>query len=287
MTWWPLAWSAELTSRPVAVVRGDSAIVLYRGVGGAALALEDRCPHRRAPLSLGRVTESGMLQCGYHGWTFDGGSGRCVEIPNLRDDEPVPAAIKAHRYPVVERDGVVFVEVGSGAASLPLSLLGRVKFSCSGQTELSVEHESWMRILLRSPGKVIGLPVLDEDDLSCDVDEYAVSIKQVLKNGSGVVSTQVLAASGFALFEIFDSSGRLKLWVSLAGIPLAKGKTLVRWQFGRRGLRSVLDPLLVKRLPARYWPVHVTQELILQSAIPADTNFVRWRDLSQLSCERK
>ena len=80
MTWWPLAWSAELTSRPVAVVRGDSAIVLYRGVGGAALALEDRCPHRRAPLSLGRVTESGMLQCGYHGWTFDGGSGRKYPI---------------------------------------------------------------------------------------------------------------------------------------------------------------------------------------------------------------
>ena len=57
---------------------------------GLALALEDRCPHRRVPLSLGEVKD-GRLQCGYHGWTFDGASGACTAIPHLTADERVPA----------------------------------------------------------------------------------------------------------------------------------------------------------------------------------------------------
>jgi len=36
---------------------------------------------------MGRVTEQGELQCGYHGWCFDGATGRCTRIPNLGADE--------------------------------------------------------------------------------------------------------------------------------------------------------------------------------------------------------
>ena len=43
----------------------------------------DKCPHRLVPLSEGRVNESGEIECGYHGWTFDGASGKCTSIPQL------------------------------------------------------------------------------------------------------------------------------------------------------------------------------------------------------------
>jgi phenylpropionate dioxygenase-like ring-hydroxylating dioxygenase large terminal subunit len=52
------------------------------------IAMEDRCPHKAAALSEGRVTSSGNIQCAYHGWTFDGKTGNCVDIPqvsSLRD----------------------------------------------------------------------------------------------------------------------------------------------------------------------------------------------------------
>ena len=53
------------------------------GDGGeeAFYALVDRCPHKKVALSEGRVTKGGDFQCSYHGWSFDGSTGRCVEIP--------------------------------------------------------------------------------------------------------------------------------------------------------------------------------------------------------------
>jgi phenylpropionate dioxygenase-like ring-hydroxylating dioxygenase large terminal subunit len=56
-------------------------IALFRGSDGLPIALEDRCPHRNAPLSLGRIRD-GHVECGYHGWRF-GAGGRCAGIPGL------------------------------------------------------------------------------------------------------------------------------------------------------------------------------------------------------------
>jgi phenylpropionate dioxygenase-like ring-hydroxylating dioxygenase large terminal subunit len=48
-------------------------------------ALIDSCPHKKVALSEGRITTGptcgSYLQCSYHGWTFDGYNGQCVEIP--------------------------------------------------------------------------------------------------------------------------------------------------------------------------------------------------------------
>ena len=53
--------------------------MLFRGADGTPAALEDRCCHRAAPLSLGAV-EGDHLRCGYHGLTFDT-KGQCVSVP--------------------------------------------------------------------------------------------------------------------------------------------------------------------------------------------------------------
>ena len=74
--WWALARSEEVTpAKPINVDLAGQPIVLWRDHEGHVRALEDRCPHRRAPLSLGCVLGNGMMQCGYHGWTFDGATG--------------------------------------------------------------------------------------------------------------------------------------------------------------------------------------------------------------------
>ena len=82
-TWWALARSEEVTGdKPLSVDIGDRPVVLWRDLKGQARALEDRCPHRRAPLSLGCIRKEGWIQCGYHGWSYDGETGRVREIPN-------------------------------------------------------------------------------------------------------------------------------------------------------------------------------------------------------------
>ena len=63
---------------PLAVTVLGEPLVLWRTEGGALTAAHDRCPHREAPLSHGRVIDD-CLQCPYHGWTFRA-SGACVHI---------------------------------------------------------------------------------------------------------------------------------------------------------------------------------------------------------------
>ncbi len=59
--------------------------VLFRDARGRPAALDDCCPHRRAPLSKGRVRPDGRLACAYHGWSFDGeGRGQSPACPTLR-----------------------------------------------------------------------------------------------------------------------------------------------------------------------------------------------------------
>src|SRR3546814_4948287 len=73
--WWAVARSEEVTDKkPLGINIGDQPVVLWRDKQGIVRALEDRCPHRRAPLSLGCIRDNGWIQCGYHGWSYEGRS---------------------------------------------------------------------------------------------------------------------------------------------------------------------------------------------------------------------
>ncbi|MCY4190467.1 MAG: aromatic ring-hydroxylating dioxygenase subunit alpha [Rhodospirillaceae bacterium] len=105
--WYLGAWSNEVTEKPLARTILDENVVLYRQPGSKAAALEDRCSHRATPLSLGDVTDRG-LQCGYHGLTFNS-KGECVFIPG---QESIPPQACVRSYPVVERQGFVWIWTG-------------------------------------------------------------------------------------------------------------------------------------------------------------------------------
>jgi len=107
--WYPACMAHDLRSTPIAITLMDLPMVLYRDRGGRAHALVDRCPHRNVPLSLGRVHADGTLECGYHGWRFDG-SGRCTAVPALDADlGTAPSPRDAISRPVRELDGVVWI----------------------------------------------------------------------------------------------------------------------------------------------------------------------------------
>jgi vanillate O-demethylase monooxygenase subunit len=72
----------EIDEKPLGRIICNERIVFYRGAQGQAHALEDYCPHRGAPLSLGQVCE-GKLVCGYHGLEM-GCDGKAVHMPGQR-----------------------------------------------------------------------------------------------------------------------------------------------------------------------------------------------------------
>ncbi|MGD9715055.1 MAG: Rieske 2Fe-2S domain-containing protein, partial [Thermomicrobiales bacterium] len=109
--WYCAALSSELTSTPIARTICDTAMVLFRTEAGNTVALEDRCCHRQAPLSMGRVFGE-TIECGYHGFTFDA-IGTCVHIPH---QDRIPAAACIRHFPTAERNGLVWLWIGDPAA---------------------------------------------------------------------------------------------------------------------------------------------------------------------------
>jgi phenylpropionate dioxygenase-like ring-hydroxylating dioxygenase large terminal subunit len=105
--WFVACRSHALKRQPLAVTLQNTPVVLFRDASNAARAFTDRCPHRNAPLSLGRVVD-GSLQCAYHGWRFSH-DGQCLEVPGLVDG---PAALKsrcAETWATFEGDGFIWV----------------------------------------------------------------------------------------------------------------------------------------------------------------------------------
>lgn len=85
-------------------------VLLYRTTDGAAVAMEDRCPHRRASLSKG-VLVGDAVQCGYHGMQF-GPDGRCQHIHGQAD---IPTSMRTRTYPLVEKWRWLWVWLGDPA----------------------------------------------------------------------------------------------------------------------------------------------------------------------------
>ncbi|UJR82584.1 Rieske 2Fe-2S domain-containing protein [Sandaracinus amylolyticus] len=110
--WLLAASSRELGDAPLGRTVLGRSIVLFRDASGAAVALEDRCPHRHVSLSKGCV-QRGTIACPYHGWRFDG-RGACVHVPSALDGEKLPKATVA-TFAVREQDESVWVWIGSGA----------------------------------------------------------------------------------------------------------------------------------------------------------------------------
>jgi vanillate O-demethylase monooxygenase subunit len=115
--WYVAAFSGEVAGAPLGRTICGQRVVLFRRGDGTVAALEDRCSHRRYPLSRGKVIGD-RLQCGYHGACFDG-AGKCVAIPG---QESIPAAFDLRAYPVRERDGVIFVWPADPAPSADAAL---------------------------------------------------------------------------------------------------------------------------------------------------------------------
>lgn len=117
--WYIACESRALRRRPGAVTLFDSPVVLFRDAAGRPHALEDRCLHRGAPLSQGRVTDN-ALECPYHGWRYTG-DGRVAEIPAAPQDSAPPADACLRSYPCLEQDGYVWVcPSGSPARDAPI-----------------------------------------------------------------------------------------------------------------------------------------------------------------------
>ncbi len=104
--WHPVAFSEDIKAKPVALRLLDEPIIVCR-LDNSLAAYHDLCIHRGTPLSLGWV-EGKNLICAYHGWAYSA-DGKCVRIPSIPEDHPIPKKACLTTYQVQERYGVIWV----------------------------------------------------------------------------------------------------------------------------------------------------------------------------------
>lgn len=254
--WWAVARSEEVTAtKPINVDIGDQPVVLWRDKDGVVRALEDRCPHRRAPLSLGCVLGSGMIQCGYHGWTFNGKDGQLVDIPNLKSERKFPPVYRARAFAVAESGGFVRLNLDA-KASAPAPVAETLPLA--GTENIALGHEHFINALFDNPGLVIAIrgikftpylmaELIEQDgrlvlERSClwsvlhwpapFTSDFPVTLR---------ISTDAITGESELLLR--DDAFSPLLRATISPVPAARGVTQVRW-------RAKLEPARAS-LPAR------------------------------------
>ncbi len=112
--WYVALWSEQLTEGQLlgrTILKEP--VVIYRMADGKVAALEDRCAHRFAPLSMGKIVGGDRIQCPYHGLEYNT-SGACVLQPHGNKNIPPRARVKS--YPVTEKHKAIWIWMGDQPA---------------------------------------------------------------------------------------------------------------------------------------------------------------------------
>jgi nitrite reductase/ring-hydroxylating ferredoxin subunit len=263
--WWAVARSEEISdAKPFSADIGEQPLVLWRDKHGIARALEDRCPHRRAPLSRGCIRDNGWIQCGYHGWSYDGETGRLTEVPNMKDKQKFPPLYRAAAFAVREEGGFVRVRLDSSAAATEVAVAqaeghSEAPMPLSGTVHVGLSHEHYVAALYDDPGLLIAIRGL----------EFTPYLMAELREQNGWLTMErscqwrylhwpaafspefpvtVLSSThpltGEMRLTVRDVDFNEYLRVALAPVPAGRGVTSVRWRAelgkGLKGLRGLM-----------------------------------------------
>ena len=122
--WWPISYVQDLDpNQPSRFTLLERDLVIWWDRAASSWRVfPDVCPHRLVPLSEGRINEEGLLECPYHGWSFDGG-GQCQRVPQaLENTQPNNRRSRCASLPTATGQGLLFVWMGAPDAADPRQL---------------------------------------------------------------------------------------------------------------------------------------------------------------------
>ena len=210
--WYVAAWDHEVTRDLRRRILLNQPVVLFRREDGVPVALEDRCCHRQAPLSMGKLVGN-VVECPYHGLQFDT-SGACIRIPS---QERIPSSAKVKAYPVVERNQWIWVWMGEPAKADPRLI---EDFHWLGPAGSYLHVEANYLLLVENLLDTTHLPFLHPSTLGTDA--FARSEFDVTREGDRIKVTRWLMSELPAPFH-----------KKMGGFP--DGMKVDRWQIANFG----------------------------------------------------
>jgi len=144
--WYIILESKEVSKKKLTgIIRFSEKLVLWRNEKGEVICLKDKCVHRGAALSIGKICSKGeRVECPFHGLQYES-SGKCIIIPANGKNNPVPERFKVNSYPTEESHGFIWIwwgELRNEYPSLPFFNNIDNKFSDKTHTEVWPVHYS-------------------------------------------------------------------------------------------------------------------------------------------------
>ncbi|NHJ24003.1 MAG: aromatic ring-hydroxylating dioxygenase subunit alpha [Candidatus Lokiarchaeota archaeon] len=118
-------WYAVLESRElpkdklVGVTRLGENLIFWRNKKSEVICLKDKCAHRGAKLSIGKICDDGeLIECPFHGLRYDR-TGKCTIIPANGKNSIVPERFKVDNYPTREEYDFIWIWWGDEQFDYP------------------------------------------------------------------------------------------------------------------------------------------------------------------------
>lgn len=216
--WYAAAWGADVSDAPVACQVLGEKLVLFRTTDGKPAALDDCCPHRLVPLSLGTVNGD-TVRCGYHGMCFDV-DGTCTEIPGQK---AIPDRARVKAYPVAERLRLIWVWMGDPAladeTTVPdLPWLDDSGWSVTGGT---IRYNCHYLLLIDNLLDLSHTTFVHQATIGTDDVAWTPS-SAIRENGSVMVTRELNDAEPSVFYgELGGFTGRIDRWQRIEFTPPA------------------------------------------------------------------
>lgn len=279
-TWYPVHYLEDLDkSKPTPfTLLGRDIVIWWDRVAESWRSFEDQCPHRLAPLSEGRISDEGLLECPYHGWAFSG-DGDCLHIPQQVKGGTAETSKRAcvASLSTIENLGMLFVYAGEreNAAKTEVPIIEPLEESPEGwvvintfrdvpydaltllENILDPSHVSFTHH--KTVGNRANAAALELEVIESTKHGFKGIWKQGLKPGqSGKLSTTFVAPC-LMWHDINSSSGRILTVVYAT--PTRKGECRLFARFPFK-FADKLPGWFIKLRPR--WYYHIGQNGVLE-----------------------
>ncbi|HUT79928.1 MAG TPA: aromatic ring-hydroxylating dioxygenase subunit alpha [Candidatus Bathyarchaeia archaeon] len=117
--WYVVLNSKEIKKGKVlGTTRLGEKLVFWRDKNGVIGCIFDKCTHRGASLSKGRLLSNNKIQCPFHGFEYDV-TGTVTKIPANGKNAQVPERYKVHSYPARDAHGLIWIWWGEPVKEYP------------------------------------------------------------------------------------------------------------------------------------------------------------------------
>jgi phenylpropionate dioxygenase-like ring-hydroxylating dioxygenase large terminal subunit len=289
--WYPVYYLDDLDpTQPQAFTLLDVRLVIWwDGQAQIWRAFEDQCPHRLAPLSEGRITADGLLECPYHGWAFSG-TGDCQHIPQQPAGGTAHTAKRAcaRSFATAVRQGLLFVYAGQpeNAPQVPVPIIAPLEETPADWVMMNIFRDlpydaaTLMENVLdsshlpfthhRSVGNRVNAAPMDLEIVQSGKQGFQGHWAEGPRRGKLGAQDTHFIAPGLMYHDLTSKQFGRTLTVVYA-TPMQKGKCRLFARFPFKFSSKI--PALAIRLTPR-WYSHLQQNAILED----DQIFLHWQE---------